>query len=343
MSMSAGEGGTPTFPTPVHDPWRVHGTTYGPVPSRRFGRSLGINNIPAKVCSYSCVYCQVGRTVQMRSERRRFYGATAVGAAVRARVEAARRTGNEIDHLSFVPDGEPTLDLDLPATIRSLKPLGIPVAVITNGSLMAVPEVRAALALADRVSLKVDAVREDVWRKVNRPHRRLDLTAILDGMTAFAAEYRGVLTTETMLVAGVNDGEDDLRATAAFVAGLVPATAYLSVPTRPPAESWVASPDEASLARAYEVFNAFHSHVELLLGYEGDAFTSTGDVLADLLGITAVHPMREGAVRRMLEGSGVGWSAIQDLLSAGDLVEVRYGPHRYYLRPVPGRATPRSP
>ena len=178
MSMFPQDGGTLSPPSHVQDPWGTHGTTFGPVPSRRFGRSLGINNIPPKVCSYSCGYCQVGRTIQMRYDRRSFYGAAAIGASVRNRVEAARRTGNEIDYLSFVPDGEPTLDAGLLATIRSLKSLGIPIAVITNGSLLAQPGVRAALALASRVSLKVDAVREEVWRRVNRPHRRLDLEAI---------------------------------------------------------------------------------------------------------------------------------------------------------------------
>lgn len=322
------------------EPRELRGTAFGPVPSRRLGRSLGINNIPPKVCSYSCAYCQVGRTVQMHCDRRAFFGSASVAAAVRNRVDAARRAREPIDYLTFVPDGEPTLDMGLDATIRLLRPLGIPIAVITNGSLLSRSDVRSVLLSADHVSLKVDAVRTETWRRVNRPHRRLDLAAILDGMSEFASRFEGTLTTETMLVDDVNDGEDELRATARFVGLLNPTVAYLSVPTRPPAEPWVHIPREAALARAYEVFRAWHPRVELLLGYEGDAFSATGDPAEDLMSITAVHPMRESAVRRLLDHSDASWGVVSELVEGGKLTEVRYGPHRYYLRRLAGRATP---
>lgn len=318
------------------------GTTYGPVPSRRFGRSLGINNIPPKVCTYSCVYCQVGRTVEMRTERSAYVGARGIAAAVRLRVAAARRAGEPVDFLSFVPDGEPTLDEDLLAAIRLLRPLETPIAVITNGSLLSRADVREALAAADRVSVKVDAVREDAWRRVNRPHRRLDREAILEGMRAFAASFKGTLTTETMLVDGVNDDEDELRATAAFVGELAPSIAYVGVPTRPPAETWAVPPTDAAVARAYEIFRAFHPRVELLLGYEGDAFASTGDAVADLMSITAVHPMREEAARRFMDKGGLPRSTLDALVDDGRITRVAYGPHRYYLRPVSRRPLERS-
>ncbi|MHB1193583.1 MAG: radical SAM protein [Longimicrobiales bacterium] len=342
MGMSFDGKTTPEGP--IHDGAAdlAPGTTFGPVPSRRFGRSLGINNIPPKVCTYACVYCQVGQTVQMRRERRAFYDARGIAAAVRGRVDAARRAGEQVDHLSFVPDGEPTLDQDLLAVIRLLRPLEIPIAVITNGSLLFLPDVRAALSAADRVSVKVDAVREGAWRKINRPHRHLELPMVLEGMRAFAESFEGVLTTETMLVDGVNDAEDELRATAAFVGELAPHTAYLAVPTRPPAEAWAVPPDAEGVARAYEIFRAFHPRVELLMGYEGDAFASTGDPVADLLSITAVHPMREVAVQRLLARGGVPWPVVGDLMEDGRIVQVAYGPHRYYMRPVARRPHERS-
>lgn len=315
----------------------LRGATFGPVPSRRFGRSLGINNIPPKVCTYSCVYCQLGRSLEVRDQRRAFYGTDAVVSEVCRRVAEAHRASEAVEALTFVPDGEPTLDVGLERSIHILRDLDIPVVVITNGSLLFRPDVRAALSEADRVSLKIDAVREGTWRKVNRPHRRLALSAMLDGMREFARGFEGEITTETMLVSRVNDGEDELRDTAAFVAELHPTTAYLSVPTRPPAEPWAVPPPGAVLARAYEVFRAFHSRVELLLGYEGDAFASTGDPVEDLLSITAVHPMREGAVHRLLARAGVSRSVVDGLVEAGLLVEVRYGAHRYYVRALPGR------
>jgi len=315
-----------------HDANGMPGLTFGPVPSRRFGRSLGISNVPAKICTYSCVYCQVGRTHDLRTLPVTSYGAEAIVAAVRTRLAAAERACEPVDYLTFVPDGEPTLDEDLGAAIRLLKPLGIPIAVLTNASLLSNPDVRTALAEADHVSIKVDAVRDETWRRVNRPHRRLELEALLAGVRVFRSAFGGTLTTETMLVDGLNDHENELRDAAAFVGALDPATAYVAVPTRPPAESWVVPPPAAALARAYEVFRAWHPRVEMLLGYEGDAFTSTGDVVADLLNITAVHPMREGAVARLLDRGGASWTAVDDLIASGMLVEVAYGPHRYYLR-----------
>jgi wyosine [tRNA(Phe)-imidazoG37] synthetase (radical SAM superfamily) len=314
---------------------------FGPVPSRRLGRSLGINNIPPKVCTYSCLYCQVGRTIRMRIGRRLMQPPDAVVAAVEEKVAAAHRGGERVDYLTFVPDGEPTLDENLGRALRALRPLGIPVAVISNGSLLDRKDVRADLAEADWVSLKIDAVREETWRRVDRPHGRLRLGPILDGMREFAAEFSGQLVTETMLLADLNDAEAELRATAAFVGALRPATAYLAAPTRPPAERWVRPATEAAMARAYEVFRAWHGRVELLAGHEGNAFASTGDPREDLLSITAVHPMREAAVRRLVERAGAHWDLVTDLVRQGRLVEATYGAHRFFLRPI-GRPTRRG-
>ncbi len=307
---------------------------FGPVPSRRLGRSLGINHIPPKVCTYSCAYCQLGRTKRMRAKRQTFYEPVAVEAAVRGQIAAARESGEPMDFLAFVPDGEPTLDLNLGRSVRALRTFGIPIALITNGSLLDDPEVRADLAEADWVSVKVDAVREDCWRRIDRPHGSLVLEPILEGARRFAASFTGDLHTETMLLDGVNDDEEELRATARFLGGIRPKTAYVSVPTRPPAEGWARGPGEGALARAYEIFRESLPRVELLTGYEGDAFASSGDAKRDLLSITAVHPMRESAVLSTLAKSGVGWEVVLELIQAGELVEVGHGSHRYYLRPV---------
>lgn len=316
---------------------------FGPVPSRRLGRSLGINHIPPKVCTYSCVYCQLGRTVGMDVQRRRFFGAAAVEAAVRGRVALARSSSEPVDYLAFVPDGEPTLDMDLGVSIRALKTLGVPVAVITNSSLLPDPRVREDLLEADWVSLKVDAVREPCWRRIDRPHGRLRLGPILDGILSFADAFSGKLVTETMLLHDVNDGEEELGATAAFLSEVRPSTAYLAIPTRPPAEPWVRAPDETHLTRAFEIFAADLPRVELLMGYEGDAFASSGDPKRDLLEITSVHPMRESAVRRTLAAAGAGWEVVSELLTTGELVEVEHGSHHYFLRrPASWKAQPAS-
>jgi wyosine [tRNA(Phe)-imidazoG37] synthetase (radical SAM superfamily) len=168
---------------------------FGPVPSRRLGRSIGINHIPPKTCSYACAYCQVGRTSRLRTARCSFYEEDDIVADVERRVNDARVAGEAIDYLTFVPDGEPTLDVILGRVIERLKPLGIKMAVISNGSLLWRADVREALAQADWVSVKVDGVRPDVWHRINRPHRSLWLSVVLEGMLTFAETYRGELAT----------------------------------------------------------------------------------------------------------------------------------------------------
>jgi len=110
----------------------------------------------------------------------------------------------------------------------------------------------------------------------------------------------------------------------------------VTVPTRPPAEPWAVAPEEDALARAHGIFRRFHPRVELLLGYEGDAFVPTGDPVEDLLCITTVHPMREATVRRFLARGGTGWDVVEELVASGALAEVRYSPHRYFVRAPSG-------
>ena len=212
---------------------------FGPVPSRRFGRSLGINNIPPKVCTYSCIYCQVGRTINMQVGRRAFYEPEKIQQAVQEKVENVTKAGEHIDYLTFVPDGEPTLDVNLGREIDLLKPLGIKIAVISNGSLLLRRDVCEDLRKADLVSLKIDAATPRSWHTINRPSTSLHLPEILDGALEFAKTYNGKLVTETMLIRHVNHYENQIIEIADFLAELKPYKAYLSIPTRPPALEWV--------------------------------------------------------------------------------------------------------
>lgn len=305
---------------------------FGPVPSRRLGCSLGVNNIPPKICTYACIYCQLGRTLRMQVERSSYYSPWEVLQSVQALVDRDRESGQGIDYLTFVPDGEPTLDANLGHAIDLLRPLGIPIAVISNASLIWRKDVREDLCKADWVSLKVDAADEETWRGLDRPHGSLHLQEILDGMLAFAEAFRGQLVTETMLVSGINDGTEQVRDVAQVVAGLRPSRAYLTIPTRPPAEPYVCAPTEHALARAYQILSEAVGQVEYLIGYEGNAFAFSGDVEQDLLSITAVHPMREEAVHELLARAGTGWDAVHRLIGEGRLVELAYGGHKFYMR-----------
>jgi wyosine [tRNA(Phe)-imidazoG37] synthetase (radical SAM superfamily) len=315
---------------------------FGPVPSRRLGRSLGINNIPPKTCSYACAYCQVGRTLDLTTRRRPFYPLPEVARAIKTRVREVRAGGGAIDYLAFVPDGEPTLDVNLGQEISALRPLGIPVAVLSNASLLDDEDVASDLLRADFVSLKVDAVHEDVWRRVNRPHGDLRLDSLLRGGLRFSRRFAGTLATETLLVAGVNDDEAHLTDLGRYVQALGPDRAYLAVPTRPPAEEWVRPPGEDVVLRAFHslVAQLPDTRVELLVGDEGDAFASTGDARADLLAITAVHPMREEAVARLLARTGQGWPLVDALVAEGRLSRRAHHGATFFVRRFTRRSRP---
>lgn len=305
---------------------------FGPVPSRRLGRSLGINNIPPKSCSYSCLYCQVGATQEKIVEPRVFYAPEDIYEDVSEQLQKAHRSEEPVDHLTFVPDGEPTLDINLGRAIELLRPLNIPIAVISNASLLWHKDVRAAVGKADWVSVKVDSVVEKIWKQVNRPHEALRLDVIMDGIRQFARQFHGELVAETMLIHGINDNEESVASVAGFLHEIGVPRTYLSIPTRPTAETGICRPSELAVNRAYQILASSLPHVEYLIGYEGDAFAFTGDVRHDLLSITAVHPMRESAVRELLKRAKAKWSVVEELIAEGKLKEVGYLGNRYFVR-----------
>ncbi|MGD8547762.1 MAG: radical SAM protein [Thiohalophilus sp.] len=305
---------------------------FGPVPSRRLGRSLGINNIPPKSCSYSCLYCQVGATQGTTILPQEFYQPETIQESVKTQLEKVRGQQLAVDYLTFVPDGEPGLDSNLAETIELLRPMGIPIAIISNASLLWREEVRSAMCLADWVSVKVDTVEESTWKTLNRPDKSLRLADVLEGIRHFADQFSGTLVSETMLVEGINDNQDCLEDVAEYIHELGVDKAYLSIPIRPPAEAGIRGPEEKVLNSAYQVLAKRLPQVEYLIGYEGDAVTYTGDIQHDLLSITAVHPLRKSAVQSLLDQAETGWQVVDELVAEGKLVETEYQGKCFYLR-----------
>ena len=270
----------------------------------------------------------------MMIERKEFYRADEILREVGEKISKAGDKGETIDYLTFVPDGEPTLDIHLGREIEMLKPFGIKIAVITNASLVWEEPVRDDLCRADWVSVKIDAVSEDIWRKVNRPHKSLKLDNILRGISEFSDLFKGTLATETMLVQDVNDGEEEVKRIADFISGLKSPKSYVSIPTRPPAEKEVKPSDENAINRAYQLFVEQGIDTEYLIGYEGNAFAFTGDVKRDLLSITSVHPMKEEAVVELLNKAKTDWNIVESLMSEGELLKVRYRDQSFYVRKI---------
>lgn len=306
--------------------------TFGPIPSRRLGRSLGINNIPPKICTYSCIYCQVGKTYNLSNERKEFYKIEEIKNQVKEKIDEIKELKEKIDFLSFVPDGEPTLDINLGSEIQMLKIFEIPIAVITNSSLINRKDVREDLSKADWVSVKIDAVSEKNWKKVNRPHPGLVLKNILEGIEKFSNIYKGNLYTETMLIKDINTDKKEIETIADFLKILKINTAYISIPTRPPSSKQACVPSEATINMAYNLFSERDLKVELLSGYPAEEFPATKNVSEEILNITSVHPMREKDVKNILDKSGKTWKIVEDLLTKGELKMVNFGENKFFLR-----------
>jgi len=279
---------------------------FGPVPSRRLGRSLGVNTIPSNTCSYDCVYCQAGLTTSCSLNREFFRSPFEIACLVQQRISALNEQAIPIDFISLVPNGEPTLDCCISKTIRQLRHTGYRIAVFTNASLLWNDRVKEDLMCADYVSVKVDTVNEASWRRINRPHPRLQFDAIQEGLVEFSRSYNGTLTTETMFINTMNDSFEEVRALGAYLARVKRAKSYFAIPLRPPAESYAIAPPPETLNMLSHAVMSGIAGSEMLCCPEGSDFDGADDAEEALLGILAVHPMTTAAIEGFLrkkEGS----------------------------------------
>ena len=306
--------------------------SFGPVPSRRLGKSLGINNIiPPKTCSYNCIYCQVGKTIRKTSEREIFYEPQLIYENVTRHLETIGKN-NLPDYLTFVSNGEPTLDKNLGKSIRLLKSTGIPVAVISNASTLYNSSAKDDLAQADWVSLKMDAGDIITWYLVNRPVKGLNFCRMLTEIMNFSSTFSGRLFTETMLVSGINDSAENISALAGKINEIKPEKAYLAVPTRPPAEKAVKPPEVEKLNLAWQRFNNLKIKTELLTGFEGTDTGFTGNIYEDILNITAVHPLREDSLLKLIQNDDADYSVVDSLIKQHLIKMVIYEGSKYFIR-----------
>jgi wyosine [tRNA(Phe)-imidazoG37] synthetase (radical SAM superfamily) len=269
---------------------------YGPVPSRRLGRSLGIDPVPPKTCNWNCVYCQLGRTTPLSSERREFAPADEILDEVEAAL-AAHPEG--IDWVTFVGSGEPTLNSDLGGMIRAVRAMvSVPIAVITNGALLHREDVREELLSTDAVLPSLDAGSEGLFRAINRPSPGLTLDRQVGGLVAFQRSFAGKLWVEVMLVAGLNDNDVALRDLGDALRRIDPEEVHINMPSRPPAEGWVRAPDAGVVER-----------VPAMLGLEarvvppaaGDFELDTQATIAKaVVEIVTRHPMSEAELTATL-------------------------------------------
>jgi wyosine [tRNA(Phe)-imidazoG37] synthetase (radical SAM superfamily) len=270
---------------------------FGPVPSRRLGQSLGIDPVPLKTCNWNCVYCQLGRTRPLTKERKDYFPPEEIAAEVRDALEVHKP--GEIDWVTFVGSGETLLCAGLGGLLRRVKSITeLPVAVITNGSLLYLPEVRQELAATDAVLPTLDAGTVGLYRKINRPRPELTFDLLVEGLTAFRRDYPGKLWVEVMLVGGLNDSPQALADIARVLEEVRPDAVHINLPTRPPAETWVQLPTDKSLMQAMAILGKIAEVVHPAAGsFDLSGYDNPVDAI---LTIITRHPMRQEELERAL-------------------------------------------
>jgi len=209
---------------------------YGPVPSWRLGRSLGVDIIPFKICSFNCIYCETGRTINLTVERKEYVSKVPVIEELKAFLSKRKN----IDYITFSGSGEPTLNSKIGEMISEVKKLtDIPVAVVTNSSLLNREEVRRDLREADVVLPSLDVVSQSPFESLNRPHPSLKIEEIIDGLVEFRKEFKNEIWLEVLLVKGINDGPEEIRKLAEVIEKIRPDKVQLNTVLRPPAEEEV--------------------------------------------------------------------------------------------------------
>lgn len=271
---------------------------FGPVPSRRLGQSLGIDTIPLKTCNWNCVYCQLGRSKPLCNERMEYIPQTDIISQVKNSLWS--HPPEKVDWITFVGSGEPTLHTGIGWLINEVKKItDIPIAVITNGSLLFLPCVRRSLAEADAVLPSLDAGTPKLYKKINRPHPGIPFEKYIEGLVAFRQEYQGHYWLEAMLVQDLNDTEQALLEIAKMIRKIEPEKVHIGLPTRPPAEAWVRPPDNEGTMRALTIFGKVAEVIHPQLG----KFDLSDDelIVAALERIITRHPMSENQLQRAIE------------------------------------------
>ena len=243
---------------------RPSGAVFGPVPSRRLGMSLGVDLVPMKVCSYDCVYCELGKTTLKTIERKEYVSEEQVTRALVEYFAGGRTDG--LDYVTFAGSGEPTLNTKLGGVIRKVKDLTeTPIAVLTNGSLLVDPEVRDELMQADLVIPSLDAAAQNVFKKVNRPAPGMEAEDVIRGIRQFIREFRGDVWLEILFVRGVNDGRNHIEVLAEAARSIAPAKVQLTTVIRPPG---IGHAPPVSSEGLHRIASMFEGDVEVVADFD---------------------------------------------------------------------------
>jgi len=293
---------------------------FGPVPSRRLGRSLGLDITPYKTCTFDCIYCQLGRTTNKTVQRQEYIASD----LVLSEIEDFLSEGEgDVDYITFAGSGEPTLHSGIGEMIDTIKTMtDIPVAVITNGSLLFREDVRGDLSNADVVLPSLDAATAPVFRAVNQPHESLSVDQIIEGLRMFREAFEGEFWLEIMFVRGVNDGTYEITALSDAISAINPDRVQLNTVVRPPRED-VGPVDEDEMVR---IQGAFVGNFDVEIIAE-----TRIEVRADILPLLERRPLTLDQIAGSLEmHRNEAAKYLRELAEQGVVVETVHGDKRYF-------------
>jgi wyosine [tRNA(Phe)-imidazoG37] synthetase (radical SAM superfamily) len=301
---------------------------YGPVPSRRLGLSLGVDLVPFKACPYDCIYCQLGPTRRLTTDRETFFPVAVLVEQVRRALEKGPRP----EVVTLGGSGEPTLYEPLGALIEALKAItDIPVVLLTNGALFSDAAIRNEAALADRVLPSLDAGDEEMFKAVNRPHPSLSLESVVAGLESFRREYGGPLWLEVMVLAGLSDNESPMRLIAEQARRLAPDRIHLNTPVRPSSlgTSAVASP--RSLRKLSRLFTPEAEVIADFKSSRPEADLRNGGLQERLLDLLSRRPCTvEDAAAGLAAAPNEVIKALATLEASGKVAGRMHGQRRFY-------------
>ncbi len=307
---------------------------YGPVPSRRLGRSLGVDLVPYKICSYDCIYCQIGRTPSPTTERRPYVAAEKVVKDVIAKLNQ----GVEADYISLAGSGEPTLNSEIGEIIKRLKKAtDIPVTVLTNGSILMLAEVRESLKSADVVLPSFDAPDTALFQQINRPCSEVVFKDMAEGQVQFRKEYQGQIWIEIFLVEGMNTTDEAVQRFCYWMERIRPDRIHLNTAVRPTAESHVKRPSDSRLIRIRDMLG---ERAEIVVPYAGEAGATGRETIRDE--IVSLLARRPCTLSDMAHGLNTHQNELikylEPLVEAGEIEVQRTSEGTYYQRRLQNNA-----
>jgi wyosine [tRNA(Phe)-imidazoG37] synthetase (radical SAM superfamily) len=298
---------------------------YGPVPSRRLGFSLGVDIVPYKACTLDCIYCQLGRTTRKVIKRKPYTPKEEIFKEIGIFLNKLMN----IDFITFSGSGEPTLHSEIGALIKGVKKItSIPVAVLTNGTLLFMKDVQKDLLEADVVLPSLDAASQHVFKGINRPHNSLNIESIINGLKGFRKIFSGQIWLEIMLIKGYNDDSKELLQIKKALSEIQPDKIHLNTVIRPPSEKYASSlnPDEMRAAR-----DLLGESCEIIAEFHGKGYVGNRDLKSAIIEMTKRRPVTITDIANVFGISEANAEKLVEMLKAkSKLKEIQHKEKKYY-------------